>query len=133
MIRLNVGFNRKVGEPGYGSRGASVNLDVELPSGEVQDVERLRERIRRLFQIARASVAEELEGRPGSQQANPASAGRPVCEEPPARARREQGPGRRRDVAYQAVAPQEPVEAAGVSQALLGAGRRSPERSVACA
>ena len=47
--------------------------------------------------------------------------------------RREQGPGRRRHAAPRAAIPQEPVEAAGVSQALLGAGRRSPERSAACA
>lgn len=33
MIRLNVGLNRKVGEPNYGSRGASINLDVELATG----------------------------------------------------------------------------------------------------
>ncbi len=30
MIRLDVGLSRKVGEPDFGSRGASVNLDIEL-------------------------------------------------------------------------------------------------------
>lgn len=32
MIRLNAGFSRKVGEPNFSSRGASVNL--ELGSGQ---------------------------------------------------------------------------------------------------
>ncbi len=27
MIKLNAGFSRKVGEPNYGSRGATVNPD----------------------------------------------------------------------------------------------------------
>ena len=30
MIKLNAGFSRKVGEPNYGSRGASVNVELEL-------------------------------------------------------------------------------------------------------
>ncbi len=32
MIKLNAGFSRKVGEPNYGSRGASVNVELELES-----------------------------------------------------------------------------------------------------
>ena len=30
MIKLNCGFSRKVGEANYGSRGASVNLELEI-------------------------------------------------------------------------------------------------------
>ena len=49
MLKLNVGFNRKIGEANYGSRGASVNLELELDSGLVGDADRLKERIRQLF------------------------------------------------------------------------------------
>jgi hypothetical protein len=28
-MKLNVGLSRKVGEPNYGSRGASVNLELD--------------------------------------------------------------------------------------------------------
>ena len=33
MLKLNAGISRKVGEPNYGSRGASVNVELELESG----------------------------------------------------------------------------------------------------
>lgn len=60
MLKLNVGFTKKVGEANYGSRGAAVNLELELDSSLVGDAERLRERIRHLFGLAKASVDEEL-------------------------------------------------------------------------
>lgn len=60
MLKLNVGFTKKVGEANYGSRGASVNLELELDSGLVGDADRLKERIRQLFGLAKASVDEEL-------------------------------------------------------------------------
>jgi len=66
-MTLNVGFSRKVGEPDYGSRGASVNLDVELDTGLLAEPARLRHRIQELFDLAQASVDEELQrtGQPG--------------------------------------------------------------------
>jgi len=60
VIKLNAGFSRKVGEPNYGSRGASVNLELELESGLVSDPEALLGRIRKLFDLARRSVEQEL-------------------------------------------------------------------------
>lgn len=68
MLKLNVGFTKKVGEANYGSRGASVNLDVELESGVIGDADRLKERIHLLFALAKASVEDELNGH--SQVAN---------------------------------------------------------------
>ena len=60
MLKLNVGFTKKIGEANYGSRGASVNLELELDSSLVGDSERLKDRIRQLFGLAKASVDEEL-------------------------------------------------------------------------
>ena len=62
MLKLNVGFTKKVGEANYGSRGASVNLDVELDSGVIGDADRLKDRIHLLFAMAKASVEDELNG-----------------------------------------------------------------------
>jgi len=62
MLKLNVGFTKKVGEANYGSRGAAVNLELEFDSSLAGDAERLRERIKRLFVMAKASVYEELAG-----------------------------------------------------------------------
>lgn len=60
MIKLNAGFSRKVGEPNYSSRGASVNLELEIAADLAQDPEGLMDRIRRLFQLARTAVDQEL-------------------------------------------------------------------------
>jgi hypothetical protein len=65
-LTLNVGFNRKVGEPNYGSRGANVNLELELDSGLVDQPERLKDRVRQLFMLAKTSVDEELAQRPAA-------------------------------------------------------------------
>lgn len=60
MIKLNAGFSRKIGEPNYGSRGASVNVELEVESGLIADPNGLMSRIRGLFDIARHSVDAEL-------------------------------------------------------------------------
>ena len=59
-LRANVGISRKVADNNYGSRGASVNLEVELESSLIQEPERLQERIRQVFRLAQVSVDEEL-------------------------------------------------------------------------
>jgi hypothetical protein len=59
-LKLNVGLSRKVGEANYGSKGASVNLELELDSSLVAEPDRLQDRIRQLFRLAKASVDEEL-------------------------------------------------------------------------
>ena len=58
--KLNIGLSRKIGEANYGSRGASVNLEIELDSAAVHDSQLLHERIRTLYSMARQSVEEEL-------------------------------------------------------------------------
>ena len=73
MIKLNAGVSRKVGEPNYGSRGASVNVELELESAVVNDTEALYEKIRRLFALAKHSVDEEL----GISTSDPGNGGGP--------------------------------------------------------
>jgi len=59
-LKTNVGVSRKIADNNYGSRGASVNLEVELDSSLIQEPERLQERIRHVFRLAQQSVDEEL-------------------------------------------------------------------------
>lgn len=59
-LKLNVGLNRKVGESNYGSRGASVNLEVELDASIVREPAQLREKIDYLFGMAKEAVEYEL-------------------------------------------------------------------------
>ncbi|MFQ5492226.1 MAG: hypothetical protein ACE5GE_16040 [Phycisphaerae bacterium] len=60
MLKLNAGFSRKIGEPNYGSRGASVNVELEVESNLIGDPDALLGRIRHLFDLARRSVDQEL-------------------------------------------------------------------------
>lgn len=72
-LKLNVGLSRKVGESNYGSRGASVNVEMELESTLVGDPAKLQERIRQLFWIVRASLTEELNGNGAAKNGNEAN------------------------------------------------------------
>ena len=88
MIKLNAGFSRKVGEANYSSRGASVNLELELESSLVSDPDKMSDKIRALFTLARKAVDEELKNGNGStskkDDSTPAKAegtDGPVCSE----------------------------------------------------
>ena len=59
-MKLNVGLNQKRGEPNYGSRGASFQVEVEIDSSVAIDPRRLRERALALYAIARKAMDEEL-------------------------------------------------------------------------
>jgi hypothetical protein len=61
-LKLNVGLARKVGEANYGSRGASVNMELEVDGSLAMEPAKLQERIRRMFVLVRASLDEELGG-----------------------------------------------------------------------
>ncbi len=60
-VKLNIGLSRKVGEASFGSRGASINLEVELDNGILNDPDQLRDRVQDLYVLARQSVDEELQ------------------------------------------------------------------------
>ena len=59
-LKANVGVSRKVADNNYGSRGASVNVEVELESALVNEPERFFDRIRQVFRLAQQSIDEEL-------------------------------------------------------------------------
>jgi hypothetical protein len=61
-LKLNIAMSRKVGEPNYGSRGATVGLEMEVDSNLVDHPRQLHERIARLFRLAKQSVDRELKG-----------------------------------------------------------------------
>lgn len=57
MIRLNVGLSRKIGQANFGSKGGSVNLEVEVAD---LDHAKLRDSIHSLFNLAKKSLEDEL-------------------------------------------------------------------------
>ena len=59
-LKTNIGVSRKVADNNYGSRGASVNLEVELDSTLINAPERFHERIRQVFRLAQQAIDEEL-------------------------------------------------------------------------
>lgn len=67
-MKVNIGLSKKLGESNYGSRGASVNLELELDGSLVQEHAKLQEKIRQLFGLVRTSLAEELNGGAGHAQ-----------------------------------------------------------------
>ena len=78
-LKLNVGISKKIGQPGYGSLGASCNVEVELDQSlAFDDPEGFQERVTHAFNACRQAVNEELDRRhelappPGSEQ-RPAS------------------------------------------------------------
>ena len=73
MLRLNIGFNRKLGEANFSSRGASVNLEIEVESGVVREPDKLQAKIDYLFKLAKASVDAQLNGTSPPQQPQPAA------------------------------------------------------------
>ena len=83
MIKLNAGVSKKVGQPNFSSLGASVNLELELESSMIADPDKMQEKIRNLFLLARKAVDEELKnGHAGaptkSEEEKPEG---PVCSE----------------------------------------------------
>ncbi len=67
-LRLNIASSRKIGEPNYGSRGATVGLEMEVDSSLVDNPRQLHERIRRLFRLAKQSVDQELGSPPQARK-----------------------------------------------------------------
>jgi len=65
MLKIHATWSRKCGEANYGSRGASVSLEVEADTGLVREPDKLQAKLDYLFDLAKKSVDVQLnsEGR----------------------------------------------------------------------
>ena len=71
-LKLIIGRSKKIGEPNYGSRGATVGLEVEADVGLLNQPQQLHDKIAKLFRIANESIEQELNG--GKAPAGPTTA-----------------------------------------------------------
>jgi hypothetical protein len=60
MLKLNVGTNGKIGQPDFGSAGASCNLERELDTSLFQHLEGLQQVVRRAYAACNQAVQDEL-------------------------------------------------------------------------
>jgi len=72
-LTLTISLSRKVGEANYGSRGATVGLELETEASLVQRPAEFQQWAARLFRLARESVDREL-ARPRQAANNGAAA-----------------------------------------------------------
>src|SRR5262245_34047072 len=61
-LKANVGLSRKVADNNYGSRGASINIELELDSSLIGEPAKFQEKIRQVYGLARTALSEELNG-----------------------------------------------------------------------
>ena len=59
-LKLSIGLSRKVGQPNFGSRQASIGLEVELDSALLTEPQSLQERVDLLYRFADQAVETEL-------------------------------------------------------------------------
>lgn len=67
-IKINVGVNKKIGLPDYGSAGSHCNIEIEADNSVLQDTEQFLQRVKDAYEVARQSVENELaKHQPNSQ------------------------------------------------------------------
>jgi len=67
-LRLNVGVNKKIGLPDYGSLGTSCNVEVEVDSGLIfNDLDAFHQKVRRAYVACAQAVNDELARQHSSQ------------------------------------------------------------------
>ena len=59
-IKLNVGVNKKVGLPDYGSAGSHCNIEIEADNSILDSADGFLQRVKDAYEVARQSVEEEL-------------------------------------------------------------------------
>ena len=59
-IKINVGVNKKIGLPDYGSAGGHCNIEIEADNSILDNADGFLQRVRDAYEMARQSVEEEL-------------------------------------------------------------------------
>jgi len=59
-IKINVGVNKKIGLPDYGSAGGHCNIEIEADNSILDNADQFLQRVQDAYELARQSVEEEL-------------------------------------------------------------------------
>jgi phosphoribosyl 1,2-cyclic phosphodiesterase len=59
-IKINVGVNKKIGLPDYGSAGSHCNIEIEADNSILDNAEHFLQRVKDAYEVARQSVESEL-------------------------------------------------------------------------
>jgi len=59
-IKINVGVNKKIGLPDYGSAGGHCNIEIEADNSILDNADQFLQRVQDAYELARKSVEEEL-------------------------------------------------------------------------
>jgi len=59
-IKINVGVNKKIGLPDYGSAGSHCNIEIEADNSILDNASQFLQRVKDAYEVARQSVEEEL-------------------------------------------------------------------------
>jgi hypothetical protein len=69
-LKLNISLSRKVGEANYGSRGATVGLELEAEGSLIHNPDEFYDQVAHLFTLARESADRELARPPAAVNNN---------------------------------------------------------------
>jgi hypothetical protein len=73
-IKINIGVNKKIGLPEYGSAGGHCNIEIESDNSILDNAKGFLQRVKDAYELARLSVEQELSHhRPGNATSNGAS------------------------------------------------------------
>ncbi len=101
-LKLNVGVCKKIGQPDYGSLGASCNVEVELDQSLIfDDLDAFQERVTHAYTACREAVTEKLARQQQGATNEHAANNRAASHEPPNRPANGQSNGQSSHLASQ--------------------------------